>query len=105
MKDNFGTDPKNLVAFVGPAAGKCCYEVGDEVAGMFDGAFIAKNESGKWKVDLKNANRHQIASEGVLSANIEVHDGCTIHESEKYHSYRRDGESSGRMMGVIGIVR
>lgn|SRR5208283_2526188 len=105
MKDKFGTDPKNLIAFVGPAAGKCCYEAGEEVAGMFDRAFVVKTESGKWKVDLKNANRQQLEAEGVLSTNIEVHEGCTIHESEKFHSYRRDGEASGRMMGVIGIVR
>ncbi len=105
MKNKFGTDPKNLVAFVGPAAGKCCYEVGEEVAESFDRAFVARSESGKWKVDLKGANRQQLDTEGVLSKNIEIHEGCTIHESEKFHSYRRDGTTSGRMMGVVGIVR
>ena len=105
MKDTFGSDPRNITAFIGPAAGKCCYEVGDEVAEKFDDRFVSKTESEKWRVDMKGANRQQLESEGILQENIEVHEGCTIHESDKYHSYRRDGNSSGRMMGVIGIVR
>lgn len=105
MIAQFGIEPKNLVAFVGPGAGKCCYEVGEEVAEMFEAGFVSKSESGKWKVDLKGANRRQMTDKGIPSDNIEVHEGCTIHETEKFHSYRRDGASSGRMMGVIGIVR
>jgi len=105
MKNKFGSNAANIAAFIGPAAGKCCYEVGEETARKFDDAFVSKGETGKWMVDLKTANRQQLESEGVLSANIEVHHGCTIHESKKFHSYRRDGASSGRMMGVLGIVR
>jgi len=105
MISKFGIEPKNLVAFIAPAAGKCCYEVGEEVAEMFDAGFVSKSGSGKWKVDLKGANRQQMIDGGISSANIEVHESCTIHETEKFHSYRRDGESSGRMIGVIGIVR
>ncbi|MGA7161719.1 MAG: peptidoglycan editing factor PgeF [Bacteroidota bacterium] len=105
MASEFGTVSKNLIVFAGPAAGKCCYEVGEEVAAMFDKQFLFKNKSGKWNVDLKEANRQQMIAGGILSNNIEMHEGCTIHEKERFHSYRRDGESSGRMMGVIGIVR
>ncbi len=105
MVSQFGSKPQNLVAFIGPAAGKCCYEVGEEVAGKFEAEFLLKGQPGKWNVDLKGANRHQLIAEGISSVNIEMHEGCTIHESEKYHSFRRDGESSGRMLSVMGIVR
>jgi len=105
LKAEFGVEPKNILAFVGPAAGKCCYQVGDEVAEKFDGRFLTKDGSGRWKVDLKSANQHQLVSEGILPGNIEVHAGCTIHEAEIFHSFRRDGKASGRMAGVLGIVR
>ena len=66
MTAEYGIDPKNLVAFLGPAAGKCCYEVGKEVAGTFDPEFLLKGESGKWKLDLKGANMRQMTAAGVL---------------------------------------
>jgi YfiH family protein len=105
LKTELGVEPKNVVAYIGPAAGKCCYQVGDEVAEKFDDRFRHKDSQGKWKVDLKSANQQQLVSEGILPENIEVHGGCTIHEDKIFHSYRRDGKASGRMMGVIGIVR
>jgi len=105
MKSKHAVDPTNIRAFIGPAASKCCYEVDDEVAKLFAPEFALKNGTGKWYVDLKSSNLQQLLLEGVSSTNIEVHAGCTIHEAKMYHSHRRDGKASGRMMGVIGIVR
>jgi len=105
MKSEFGVTPSDIIAFIGPAAGRCCYEVGPEVSKIFEPEFATKMEDGKWKVDLKGANARGLVSAGVEPSNIEQHGGCTIHEKEKFHSHRRDGASSGRMMGVIGIIR
>ncbi|HTR81668.1 MAG TPA: peptidoglycan editing factor PgeF [Bacteroidota bacterium] len=105
MQSEFHVEAHNLVAFVGPAAGKCCYEVGVDVAQKFDPQFVLDTGDQKWKVDLKGANVNQLIEAGVRKQNIEQHEGCTIHESERFHSYRRDGRNSGRMMAVIGIVR
>jgi hypothetical protein len=105
MKSEYGVNPANIAAFIGPAAAMCCYEVGEEVAEVFAEEFKAKNGRGKWHVDLKGANLQQLIREGVTPANIEVHTGCTVHEAETFHSHRREGKTSGRMMGVIGIVR
>ncbi len=105
MKSEFGTNPRDLVAFIGPAAGKCCYEVGREVASLFDPRFVTEASEGKLKVDLKGSITSAFQSAGISPENIEQHKGCTIHENERYHSHRRDGINSGRMMGVIGIVR
>ena len=35
MRSEFGTDPKNVFAAIGPGIGGCCYEVGVEVARQF----------------------------------------------------------------------
>jgi YfiH family protein len=39
MKMEFGTDPEDVIAAIGPAIGRCCYEVGSEVASDFDAQF------------------------------------------------------------------
>jgi polyphenol oxidase len=41
---------------------------------------------------------------GVPETNIEVSESCTICNADTFHSYRRDGNESGRMMGIIGMV-
>lgn len=99
----FGSAPDDIVAFVGPSAGACCYEVGEEVAGRFPEKFRRKGASrGKYFLDLKSANSDQLTDMGLARMNIEVSKHCTICNLN-YHSFRRDGESSGRMMAAIAI--
>ena len=105
LKREFRVNFPDLVAFIGPAAGKCCYEVGREVSAAFAPEFVAESGEGKWKIDLKGSIARALTDAGVSPAKIEQHAGCTIHEHERYHSHRRDGLKSGRMIGVIGLVR
>jgi YfiH family protein len=102
MEFEFGTRPENIVGFIGAAAGSCCYIVGEEVAEEFDDQFILRN-NGALKLDLKGANKTQLLEVGLSQDKIEMHPDCTICKVDTYHSYRRDKERSGRMMGVIGI--
>jgi polyphenol oxidase len=103
LQTRFGARASAMEAFIGPAAGACCYEVGDEVAAAFSGQF-SSGSAGKFHLDLKEANRAQLMAAGVPRASVELHPGCTIHESSQYHSFRRDGRQSGRMIGVAGLV-
>lgn len=102
MRKEFGSDPTDVYAFLGPAAGQCCYEVGEEVANKFDRAFVNIRGPKKY-LDLKRANESQLHAAGLIRTNIEIHGDCTICSTQLYHSYRRDKERSGRMMGVIGL--
>ncbi len=102
MQQNFGSIPEEVYAFIGPSAGQCCYEVGEEVAQRFDPEFVIRR-SGKIYLDIKRANQGQLRDAGVVGSTIEVNEDCTICKSEIYHSYRRDKEKSGRMMGIIGL--
>lgn len=45
MRFEFGTRPGDVIAAIGPAIGRCCYEVGPEVAQAFAGQFP---EAAKW---------------------------------------------------------
>jgi hypothetical protein len=104
MKREKGTRPEELLAFIGPSAGVCCYEVGDDVAAEFSNGVVVRRD-GKKFVDLKMANRKQLLAASVPVNNIEVHPDCTICNPDRYHSYRRDKELSGRMMAFIALTK
>lgn len=99
MKNQFETTPKDLVAWIGPSAGPCCYEVGRDVASQFTGKTSIQRKE-KWYLDLKEENRSQLLQEGLLTTNCECSTVCTIC-SPSMQSYRRDGARSGRMMAII----
>ncbi|MFQ5799524.1 MAG: peptidoglycan editing factor PgeF [Bacteroidota bacterium] len=105
LEEEFSTDPGDLVAFLGPAAGVCCYEVGDEVAGLFDVRFLRNARNQKRILDLQSFVRHELEQEGARPRYIETSEYCTICKPELFHSYRREGKRSGRMMGIIGLVQ
>jgi polyphenol oxidase len=103
-----GSDPRDLVAAVGPCLGPCCGEVGDEVvqafrdAGHDDGAigrWFATGSSGRAHVDLWRANADQLEAAGVPSAQIHVARLCTRTHADVLHSYRAG--HTGRMLGAI----
>jgi polyphenol oxidase len=104
MKAEYRTDPAQMLAYIGPSAGMCCYEVGEEVAIMFGNKVVPY---GKTKVflDLKKENIFQLMQVGVLASNFEVSSSCTICERKLFHSFRRDGQRAGRMMAVICIMQ
>jgi len=96
MHRQLGTRPEDLHAAIGPGIGKCCYEVGPEVARHF-------GESGRAHIDLTGANRHQLRQAGVAAARIYSADLCTMCRSAEFHSYRRDRDAAGRMYSFAGI--
>jgi YfiH family protein len=103
MREEYGTIVSDLIVFIAPAAGVCCYEVGEDVAKNFKDEFIIRSEKRNPHLDLKMYNRSELLESGVLISNVEISEYCTICTPELFHSYRRDGQKSGRMMGVIGL--
>jgi polyphenol oxidase len=100
MRERFGTSPVDLVAFLGPSAGGCCYEVGPEVAEAFSEIHLEHRGKAMF-LDLKRANVDQLLGSGLNPQNIEVSEFCTICNPSLFHSHRRDKERSGRMMAAI----
>ncbi|MGH2568021.1 MAG: peptidoglycan editing factor PgeF [Bacteroidota bacterium] len=103
MAREFGTNPRDLVAFIGPAASVCCYEVGGEVASKFSPDAVVRN-NGSYHIDLKKENQRQLLEQGVLEDNVEISHYCTICTPNLFHSYRRDRDRSGRMMAAVGLI-
>jgi len=103
LTEKFGVSAKDLVAFLSPCAGPCCYEVGHEVADVFAKEHVRQRD-GRLYFDLKKANADQLLMSGVPEANIEVSPSCTICNPDLFHSFRRDGSRSGRMMAVACLL-
>jgi YfiH family protein len=96
MHARFGTDAADLHAAIGPGIGKCCYEVGPEVAAHF-------GESGRAHIDLPDANRRQLMEAGVDAGRVYVANLCTRCLEAEFHSFRRDKEAAGRLYSFAGI--
>ncbi len=96
----------DVVASIGPCIGPCCFEVGVDVAEAIARAsggssVVARPTGAKAYVDLRSAVRAQLALAGVGGARVDDVDGCTKHEPSRFHSFRRDGANSGRMLAAI----
>ena len=97
MRKEFGTDPRNIFAAIGPGIGACCYEVGRDVAERF-----GKTEAGK--LDLAVENRNQLIAAGVEPDRIEQVGGCTFCHPAQFFSWRRDHDSAFRMISFIRVA-
>jgi polyphenol oxidase len=96
-------DRKESTAWIGPAIGPCCYEVGEDVANQVvaaSGPEVAiPGPNGKPHLDLQAAARLQLERAGVGQVLVLAH--CTRCDEEKLWSYRREGRGAGRNMAFI----
>jgi YfiH family protein len=95
--DTLGGRPE---AAIGPSAGPCCYEVGEEVARPYRERFGDAVMVGR-QLDLWSAAEAALNAAGVDT----VHrvDLCTICNPERFFSHRRDGKPRG-VQGVVAVV-
>jgi polyphenol oxidase len=97
----------DLLAAIGPHIEPCCFEVGEDVAAdlaacssLGDAAVI--REPGKRPhVDLRAIVRAQLAALGIGPERVDDVRGCTVCEPDRFHSFRRDGARSGRLLSAI----
>lgn len=89
----------DLIAVIGPGAGPCCYEVGEEVHAAFGHAHRVASPPAR-NIDLKAVARDRLLAAGVG----EVRDvaACTICD-ERFFSHRREGARAGRQGAVAWL--
>ncbi len=105
MQRQYGCDPKDIIAGVAPSIGRCCYEVGRDVAEHFLGATKVLDKRGeKYMLDLPLINKKQLLNSGVIEEHIEMSGVCTACEVDKFFSYRKEQGCSGRFMSMIGLI-
>ena len=104
MIDEFSCNPKDIIAGIAPSIGRCCYEVGRDVAKHFFDDSLAFDVRGeKYMLDLPYINRQQLLKAGLLVENIELSNICTACNVDNYFSYRKEQGCSGRFMSMIGL--
>lgn len=102
LETDFKSKPNNIIAYISPSISQRNYEVGEEVALLFDEKYFVKRNS-KYLLNLQYLNRDLMLSYGLLKDNIQVSPLCSFEMNDLLHSYRRDGELSGRAFGVIAM--
>jgi YfiH family protein len=110
----FGSDPADLMAAIGPCLGRCCGEVGPEVVEAFREAghdetslrrWFADGPTGRPYLDLARANGDQLAGSGVPETAVHAAGLCSKTYAGLMHSYRAEGKNAGRMVGIISKRR
>jgi len=106
MQERFGTDPGNLLAWIGTGIAQSAYEVDAAVAGAFDSEHLAPSlrQTGKFNLDLAGANRRQLLDAGIPPSRIACSAFCSSADAGLFYSYRRDAGITGRMASIIGVT-
>lgn len=97
----WGSDPADLVATVGPHIRDCCYTVGPEVSDLFP-EDCRKTASGGTAFSIEKALLRQLTRAGVRAENISGDEPCTFC-STRFFSYRRD-KTEKRMLAFIAKI-
>lgn len=100
MQNLFGTKPSSLLAYISPCASKEKYIVREDVAQFFTEPIIQRISAEEWTFNNRAKIVQQLRAIGVKARKIQVSQGCTISHT-RYHSHRRDGVRSGRMIAFI----
>jgi YfiH family protein len=134
MRRDFGSDPRDILAAIGPGIHACCYAVGQEVKDKFESQFAYAAELFEQKfdldpvrrkyplmfmnmrapghgepaaqlhLDLVKANVRQLRAVGVPARNITASELCTSCRNDLLFSYRKERGQTGRLLAAIGLA-
>lgn len=99
LEENFNAKIKNLYVGFGPAIRSCCYEVGGEFKDIFPGEVLERDN--RLYLDLIAMNKKQLLDLGIKADNIFDCEICTSCQNTEFFSYRKEGNTCGRMLSVI----
>lgn len=111
MMREFGSQPSDLVAAIGPGAGPDDYEVGESLVDAFTKAGHSPTDIGRWfiragarlRLDLWRANADQLRESGLAGGSVHVCGLSTVSHPDVFDSYRVHGERAGRMAALVVV--
>lgn len=112
MALEFGCNPADMLAAIGPSIGPDDYEVDESLVDAFRAAGHPRDDVGRWflrgtarqrRLDLWTANRDQLVAAGLRPDRIHACGLSTLAHPDVFDSYRRDGAAAGRMAAVIVV--
>ena len=111
MQKEYGSDPKDIIAAVGPSICQDCYEVSEDVIEQFQKNFkeadwpqlFYKKENEKYQLNLWKANELIFQEAGILSEHIAVTNVCTHCNSDVLYSHRTTGNQRGNLAAFLAL--
>lgn len=109
---DYGCNPSDILAAIGPGIGPCCFETHADVPDGLRSGLGADAEvflrplpgSEKYRVDLKGANRRWLERAGLLPERIALCSACTACSLDLFWSHRIQGQARGSMAAMIQLV-
>lgn len=108
LMHQFGSDPSDILAAIGPAIAAHHYPVGPEVVDAFRRTFgegasdFLIPENGDIHFDLSGANAELLRREGV--SQIELSSICTACHLDEWYSHRGEVGRTGRFAAVLALA-
>lgn len=99
MQKEFNMHIEDISVGFGPAIRSCCYEVEKKFKDFFSDDLIKRNNH--CYLDLVRINKKQVLDLGVKEHNISDAQICTSCQNSDFFSFRKEGNSCGRIMSVI----
>ena len=111
MQEEYGSDPKDILAAVGPSICQNCYEVSGDVIEQFQDSFREKywkelfyqKENGKYQLNLWKANEIILEEAGITKEHISVTDICTCCNPQLLYSHRASKGQRGTLAAFLMI--
>lgn len=112
MHEVYGSEPKDIVAAIGPSICQSCYEVSDDVAEAFRANFTADEAAdilldkgnGKYQLDLWKANWYVLTDAGILPEYLSVTDLCTACHPDLLWSHRKTNGQRGGLAAFLSLI-
>ena len=101
---SLGAEIKEMVIFLGPSIGACCYSINKEREAIFRRDFplivdkIISHHQGISYLNLLLLNYLQLTKMGIKKKQIDFSLFCTQCQEETFFSYRRQGRKGNRRM-------
>lgn len=111
MVEEFGSNPSDIIAAVGPCICENCYEVDTPVFDAFvdsgmdiTGVFREGRDQNHFMLNLVQANKNILISAGIKEENIDISDICTCCNADELHSHRATGGKRGNLAAIIELI-
>ncbi len=107
MRRQYGSEPADITAGIGPSIGPDHYEVGPDVVAQVQAAFgpaaahLVTVREGRTYLDLWAANRLQLEGAGV--GHVEVSEVCTACHLDDWFSHRAERGRTGRFGALMAL--